>query len=158
MVAPNNQTFTSTSTQIKVLRPSMPGKADNHTTYVAAEWVGFADDGGFASATSGVIVQAGIVMRGRNGIFTVSAWWQWFPNDEQEVHLPINWGDTTSISISITSPTTVYIVISNLTKKQDAKFMVEAGKPSNLRFACFIVEDSDYSPFLHFANVTFEGC
>jgi hypothetical protein len=74
MVAPNNQAFTSTSTQFKVLRPSMPAKADDHTTYVAAELVGLADDGGFASTTSGVLGQAGIVMRGGNGVFTVGAW------------------------------------------------------------------------------------
>ncbi|KAE9372883.1 concanavalin A-like lectin/glucanase [Stipitochalara longipes BDJ] len=157
MVAPTNQTFTSTFTQFKVLQPSMPAKADNHSTYIAAEWVGLTDDQGFASTTAGVIVQAGIVIRGVRGNFTVSAWWEWYPQDEQEIHLPITWGDTISISITMKNHTTANIVMANLSKKQDQRLTVQ-GKASDLRFACFIVEDSPPYPFLHFANITFDGC
>jgi Peptidase A4 family len=157
MVAPNNQSFTSSSMQFKVLKPSMPAKADNHTTYVAAEWVGLTDDGGFASTTAGVIVQAGILIKGTKGNFTVGVWWQWYPQDEQEVHLPITWGDAISISITMKNHTAANIAMSNLTKKQEQKLTV-VGKSSNLRFACFILEDSEHYQLLHFANVTFEGC
>lgn len=135
----------------------MPAKADNHSSYVTAEWVGLTDDGGFASTTAGVIVQAGILIRGTRGNFTVRAWWQWYPQDEKEVHLPIAWGDVISISIAMKNHTTANIVMSNLSKKQDQKLTVE-GKGSNLRFATFILEDSEHYQLLKFANVTFEGC
>jgi hypothetical protein len=51
----NNQSFASISMQFEVIKPSMPVKADNHSTDDAPEWVGFIDDRGFANTTAGVI-------------------------------------------------------------------------------------------------------
>jgi len=157
MTAPGNQTFTSTFSQFQILEPSMPAGADDESTYIVAEWIGLADDDGLASSTDGVIVQAGILFTGVGGAFTVGAWWEWYPQDEQSVDLPISWGDTISISITMTSQTTANIIIANTSKKVEQSVTVQ-GQAANLRYACFIVEDPPPHPFLHFADVAFEQC
>jgi Peptidase A4 family len=156
--APDVQTFTSVTSQFQVLEPQLPLRPSNHTTYVAAEWVGLADQGGLGTRGAGVIVQAGIILRASHGVSTVGAWWQWFPDDEQEVHLPISWGDVLTITITMTGLTTAHITVRNETKNKDVKFSIVDGQAAALQYACFIVEDVEDSPLLHFADVAFVGC
>ena len=158
MQGPNNEPVDSAFGQFQIPYPQMPAGADSSSTYIAAPWVGLLDEAGAFSTDSGVIVQAGVLIEGTNGAFSVQAWWEWYPQPYQFLpDFPVAFGDTISISVTMTSSGTANIVITNQSQHQQTTIPAQ-GPASSLDKAGFVVEDINKYPFLDFGRVTFSGC
>jgi Peptidase A4 family len=162
MQAPPTQTYNSIYSQFQVQKPSMPAGADHNTTYYAGVWIGLSNDAGFDSSQEGIIVQAGVEIQGKNGNFSVGAWWEWFPSGDQDLALPIAWGDVVTINITIAGSGTANIVVSNKSQNKNVSVPSQKGNTAALTKALYVVEDpwraTGPTPFINFGKVVFNNC
>jgi len=162
MQAPPSQSYTSVYSEFQVPKPQLPTGADTNTTYLVGEWIGLSNDAGFSSSKDGVIVQAGVQIQGNNGNFSVGAWWEWFPQGEQDLALPIAWGDVVAVNITITSPGTADILVSNKSQNKNVIVPGQKGIGANFTKALYVVEDPlrapGIAPFIDFGKVIFDDC
>jgi hypothetical protein len=133
---------------------SLPPGGRNDVTYGGAVWVGIDGD-----TCGSAILQTGIVWTIENGRTRYSAWYEWFPAPLTAFeNFQVNPGDTVTMRVVSTSPTSGTAYISNLSTGQTvSKDFWNQSVPLCQQNAEWIVEDFSTNgsliPFAGFSDV-----
>ncbi|KAL2833177.1 peptidase A4 family-domain-containing protein [Aspergillus pseudoustus] len=162
---PPNATYTYICATITVPTPS-PTPADDgvDTMFQAASaWVGI-DGATYTSA----ILQTGISMNVINGVVSIDAWYEWYPDwatyyDDED--FAIQPGDILVASVNVTASNRGICAMENLSTGQSASATAKARRSSATLAGAnaeWVVEshpsEGGTVPFVGFGEVAFQGC